>query len=77
MASVGGTYKFTADVNGGLFFDYRESAIGGSDSIQELTGFVSRRITDDWRLQVYVLTGFTDSSPDWGAGIQMKRTMGR
>ena len=75
MASVGSIYKFTPDVNGGLFFDYRESAISGTDSVQELTVFVSRRITDDWRLQLYALTGFTDSSPDWGGGIQIKRAL--
>ncbi len=75
MASIGSTYKFTPDVNGGLFFDYRESAIAGSDSVQELTAFVSRRITDDWRLQFYALTGFTDSSPDWGGGIHIKRAL--
>ena len=77
LASVGGSYKFTPDVNGGLFFDYRESAISGSDSVQELTAFVSRRITDEWRLQLYALTGFTDSSPDWGGGIQIKRALTR
>ena len=77
MASVGSIYKFTPEVNGGLFFDYRESAINGNDSIQELTAFVSRRMTDDWRLQLYVLTGFTDSSPDWGGGIQIKRSLTR
>ena len=77
MASVGSTYKFTPDVNGGLFYDYRESAITGGDSIQELTAFVSRRVTEDWRLQVYALTGFSDSSPDWGAGVTMKRVLNR
>ena len=75
MASVGGTYRFSPGVKGGVFFDYRESAISGSDSIQELTGFVSRRIAESWRLQVFVLTGFTDSSPDWGGGFQIKRVM--
>lgn len=75
MASIGGTYKFNPDVNGGLFFDYRESAIGGNDAIQELSVFVSSRVSDDWRLQAYVLSGFTDSSPDWGGGIQVKRTL--
>ena len=75
MASAGGTYRFSPDVKGGLIFDYRESAISGSDSIQELTGFVSRRIAESWRLQVFVLTGFTDSSPDWGGGFQIKRVM--
>lgn len=77
MASLGGTYKFTPDVNGGLFFDYRESSISGSDSIQELSAFVSRRVSENWRLQVYGLTGFTDSSPDWGGGLQIKRTLQR
>ena len=75
MASLGGTYKFTPDVNAGLFFDYREAAISGSDSIQELSGFVSRRLSEDWRIQVYALTGFTNSSPDWGAGLQIKRIL--
>lgn len=75
MASAGGTVKFSPNLKGGLIFDYRESAISGGDSIQELTGFVSRRLTEDWKLQMFVLTGFTDSSPDWGAGFQIKRVM--
>ena len=77
MASVGGTYKFTGNVNGGLFYDYRESAITGSDAVREVTGLISHRISDDWRLQVYAMTGLTDSSPDWGAGITMKRVLKR
>ncbi len=77
MASLGGTYKFTPDVNGGLFFDYRESSISGSDSVQELSAFVSRRVSENWRLQVYGLTGFSDSSPDWGGGIRLKRVLHR
>ena len=75
MASLGGNYKFTSNVNAGVFFDYRESAISGSDSIQELSGFVSRRLSEDWRIQVYALTGFTDSSPDWGAGLKIKKIL--
>jgi hypothetical protein len=74
-ASLGGTYRFTPDVVAGLFFDYRESAISGNNSIQELSGFVSRRLGEDWRIQVYALTGFTDSSPDWGAGLRIKRIL--
>jgi hypothetical protein len=74
-ASFGGTYKFTPDVRGGLIFDYRESAIGGNDAVQELTGFVSRRISENWRLQFYALAGFSDSSPDMGVGIQVKREL--
>jgi hypothetical protein len=76
-ASVGSTFRFTPEVDGGLIFGYRESSISGNDSIQELTGFVSRRISENWRLQVYALAGFTDASPDWGGGIQIKRELKR
>lgn len=75
MASAGGTYKFTPEVRGGLIFDYRESAIDGGDAIQELSGFVSRRFSENWRIQLFVLTGFSDSSPDWGAGLRIKRAL--
>lgn len=77
VASVGGTYKFAGNVNGGLFYDYSESAISGNDALRELTGLISHRISDDWRLQVYVMSGLTDSSPDWGAGVTVKRVLKR
>lgn len=73
LASFGGTYNFSPDVRGGLFFDYRESAISGDDNIREFSGFVSRRVSDDWRVQVYALAGLSDSSPDLGGGIRVKR----
>ncbi|MDH3431985.1 MAG: hypothetical protein OEQ14_18440, partial [Gammaproteobacteria bacterium] len=59
----------------GLVFDYRESAITVGEAVQELTGFVSRRISETWRFQLFVLTGLSGSSPDRGAGVQFKRTM--
>ena len=75
MTSVGFNYKVTPETSAGLFFDYRESAISGNDSIQEISGFVSRRFNENWRFQFYALAGLTDSSPDWGAGIKIKRVV--
>lgn len=75
LASFGGWYRFSPQTRAGLFFDYRDSSIPERDAIRELTGFVSRRINDGWRFQVYVLGGFTDSAPDWGAGLRFKRDM--
>lgn len=77
MGSVGAIYKFTPALRSGLIFDFREASANDSDSVQELTGFVSRRIGENWRLQVFAMTGFTDSSPDWGGGIQIKRILYR
>lgn len=75
MLSIGGSYKVSEQTKTGMFFDYRESSIAGNDSIRELSGFISRRIDTDWRFQAFLLTGFTDSGPQFGAGIQVKRTM--
>ena len=72
-ASVGGSYRITPELKGGLFLDYRESALGGDDSIQELTAMLSRKVSENWRLQACVMTGLTDTSLDWGAGVQIKR----
>lgn len=72
FASIGGVYRFSSQTRGGLVFDYRESSFVVGDSVQELTAFVSRKLSNDWRIQGYVLTGFSDASPDWGAGVVFK-----
>jgi len=73
FGSVGGIYRFTQATRAGLIFDYREASFASSDSIRELTAFVSRPINDEWRVQLYALTGFSDSSPDFGGGVLIKR----
>ncbi len=72
LASAGGIYKVTRGTRVGMFFDYRESSIG-ADPAQELSIFVSNRLSVDWRLQAFLFKGFTDSGADWGAGLQVKR----
>ncbi len=72
LASAGGIYKLSRDTRAGVFFDYRESSIG-ADPAQELSVFLSNRLGADWRLQVFLFRGFTDSSADWGAGVHVKR----
>jgi hypothetical protein len=69
LGSVGGVYLPNDTVSAGLIYDYRESAFVDGDAISELSVFVSRQIEDRWTIQFYAFTGFSDSSPDWGAGI--------
>lgn len=73
LASVGGFYKFTPQTRAGLIYDYQESAFTDGESLRELTGFVSQRISDVWWLQVDARKGFSDSSPDWGGGVTLTR----
>lgn len=70
LGSIGGVYLPNDIVSAGLIYDYRESAFVDGDAISELLVFVSRQIEDSWAIQLYAFTGFSDSSPDWGAGIQ-------
>ncbi len=72
LASAGGIYKATRDARLGMFFDYRESSIG-ADPTQELSLFLSNRLSADWRLQLFAFKGLTDSGADWGAGLHVKR----
>jgi hypothetical protein len=68
FATVGAIYKFTDATSGGLLFDYRERSSSTSESLRELTAYVGTKLTPDLRLQLYAVTGFSDSSADWGIG---------
>lgn len=74
-AALGVVYEPSAGTRGGVIFDYRDSSISSRDSVQELTGFLSRRFSEHWQLQLFALAGFTDSSLDWGGGFQLKRIL--
>ena len=71
LASIGAAYFTATDDILGLTFDFRESAYAGNDDIRELTVFYSHRFNDSFDLELYALTGFGDSSPDWGAGLRL------
>jgi hypothetical protein len=68
FGTVGAIYKFTDATSGGLLFDYRERSTSRSESLRELTAYVGTKLTPDLRFQLYAVTGFSDSSADWGAG---------
>jgi hypothetical protein len=69
LGSVGGSYLVNDGVRLGLVYDYRESSLQDGDDISELTLYSSLRLSDTWDLQFFAFSGFSDSSPDWGAGI--------
>ena len=66
---VGSYYQVAPATSLGVFYDYRESALSGTDDIQELSGSISHRINDDWRLEFYAFAGFGDFAADWGTGL--------
>ncbi len=73
FASLGGTYAVSSTVRCGAFYDFREASYPGNDDMHEASVFASTRVSDAWRLQGYLLAGFTDSSPEWGIGMTATR----
>jgi hypothetical protein len=69
--SVGGAYRVSADTSAGVAYDFRPAITTGGGEISELTGFVTRRLSREWKLQPYLVLGFGKASPDWGAGAQL------
>jgi hypothetical protein len=68
FASVGAGHQYSQETSAGLILDLREKVSATSFAQQELTVYVSHKLGKTWKAQAYALTGFSDGSPDWGAG---------
>lgn len=73
FGSVGAIAGLTADTRAGLMYAHRESSLSSRDSAGEVSAFLAHALDDDWQLQLYVLAGASDSSPDAGGGLLLKR----
>jgi len=69
LASVGGAFRASRNAQLGLYYDYRQAALSGLDDIQEVSGYASFRLSENWRMQLYAFTGFGNNSPEFGGGI--------
>lgn len=48
-----------------------QAAVSGVDNVQELSLSLSKSLRDKKRMSVYIVKGFTNSSPEWGAGVTL------
>lgn len=69
--SIGGAYRLAPDTSAGVAYDFRPAIIAGGGEISELTAFMTKRLSREWKLQPYAVLGFGKASPDWGAGAQV------
>lgn len=69
FGSVGAAYRVARDTELELAFDYRDKASAQSAAARDLTLTVYHRMSDLLRLNGFVSKGFSDASPDWGAGL--------
>lgn len=71
FTSVGADYAVAQSTRIGLAYDFRQSLIDGTDNFSELLAFINYNVSDKSRIQVYLLKGFTDNSPDLGMGATL------
>src|SRR5262245_448768 len=71
--SLGGTYRLSSENSLGVAYDYRQKLLDGRDPVSEANVFLTHRFTPTFRLQGYVVKGFSDSSPDWAIGAVATR----
>lgn len=68
-ASVG--YRLSSAVAVGATYTMAQSPVRLQDS-RDVTLYLSQRVTNHFRLNVYGLRGFSERSPDWGGGINFR-----
>jgi len=71
-ANLGAGYKLDDANDIGAYFYYREKISDSGYAQRELSGYWNHRFGNAWRLQGYVLGGFSDGSPDWGVGGSLR-----
>jgi len=69
--TIGSSYRISEPTTVGLAYDWRDRIVQGRDRVSELTAYISRKLSGDWKLQVYAVKGFTNASPDFGAGSSL------
>jgi hypothetical protein len=66
---VGASHRLDSGDSVGASLDLRQGGSPAPLPQRELTAFWNHRLDRSWRMQAYVLKGFADGSPDWGAGV--------
>ncbi|MER0214845.1 MAG: hypothetical protein DU481_01340 [Nitrosomonas sp.] len=64
-------YRLSGTVTVGTSYNMGQSPVRLQDS-RDLTLYLSQRVNNNFRLNIYGLKGFSERSPDWGGGINLR-----
>ncbi len=65
---IGFSNKLSAANSWGASYDYRQKVTANGDPVSELSLFMVHKYSQAMKVQGYVVTGFSDASPDLGVG---------
>ncbi|MXS76409.1 hypothetical protein ABF87_00265 [Nitrosomonas sp. JL21] len=69
--AAGVAYRMSDSVTLGTSYNMGQSPVRLEDS-RDLSLYLSQRVSNHFRLNIYGLRGFSDRSPDWGGGINLR-----
>ncbi|MBY0473439.1 MAG: hypothetical protein K2Q13_00060 [Nitrosomonas sp.] len=69
--ATGAGYQLSPSVTMGANYTMGQSPVRLEDS-RDLTLYLSQRVSNNFRLNAYGIRGFSDRSPDWGGGINLR-----
>ena len=69
--AAGIAFRYSPDTTIGTSFNIGQSPVRLQDS-RDFTLYVSHRLNDNFRLNIYGLRGASERSPDWGGGINLR-----
>ncbi len=70
--NLGLSYAFDQGDMAGVYLFYQQRPSTTSYTRQEATVFYNHRINETWNLRGYVMGGFANGSPDYGAGLSAR-----
>ncbi len=76
FASVGASVRVTDRLSTGVFYDWRQATSASASDAHELFPFFSFALREGVRVVPYGVFGFTDGSPDYGTGLQLRFSVG-
>lgn len=71
--SIGSGYRLRPGTTIGLAYDWRQKVSDYGSEMSEMSAFVSQKLDERWKVQGYLIHGFSDASPDWGGGVLIHR----
>lgn len=74
LAGGGVSVELSKETEIGASFDWREAAFDTSPDPTDIDLYVRHNLTEDLRLNVYILAGLSDGSPDFGSGLSLTWT---
>jgi hypothetical protein len=71
FSSMGFRHRLSDQTTWGLNYDYRQRLTPFGDPVREATLFFEHRLDSRYKIDVYVLRGYSDASPDLAVGATL------